>query len=65
MTLRIAVCWFLLLDPGWVAVIGRRDGRQPTDTFWPERAVEHNAHNLKIAGYTASEHKRATVAADP
>ena len=48
------------------AVIGRRDGLQPTDTFLAGvRAVEHNAHNLKIAGYTASEHKRATVAADP
>jgi hypothetical protein len=28
-------------------------------------AVEHNAHNLKIAGYTASEHMRAIAAADP
>jgi hypothetical protein len=28
-------------------------------------AVEQNAHNLKIAGYTASEHKRASAAADP
>jgi hypothetical protein len=33
--------------------------------FWPQRSVEHNAHNLKIAGYTASEHKRASATADP
>jgi hypothetical protein len=30
-----------------------------------DSAVEHNAHNLKIAGYTASEHKRASATADP
>jgi hypothetical protein len=27
--------------------------------------AEHNAHNLEIAHFTASEHKRAILAANP
>jgi hypothetical protein len=33
--------------------------------MWSGSHDEHNAQNLKIADYPASEHKRAMLAADP